>query len=361
MIGMRAGISREYPGTAERGGPRRGAIPSEVSAAGVRPAAGHHRHRAEPRLQPHHRGPARFAAARPDRRRRRRRLGRGPREPQRRARQRREHPRADAAAQTATGCASARRTSSSAASTPAGKAHSKTTGVLRLCASAACRTRARSSACPNCEATEQTDDDTLTRQLRHGRRTPGASSSWSRRSSGRSTLGRVSDAERIVQRAIAQVEELLAAGGSIDTKALGGALRCRPSRPPSPRTTPRGWSGRSSLPPHPTACRPSRSWTRIGRGDRPSTAASCAARSSALLGDLERHGEGARRRARCERHRAPRADALTCSSPRAGDKTRRAARRSTGESGPRPILRLRANVRAAEGKARSCCAEAPRA
>ncbi len=44
----------------------------------------------------------------------------------------------------------------------AGKAHSKTTGVLRLCANCRMPYPREVPSCPNCEATEQTDEDTLT-------------------------------------------------------------------------------------------------------------------------------------------------------------------------------------------------------
>ena len=45
---------------------------------------------------------------------------------------------------------------------PAGRAHSRTTGQLRLCANCRLPYPRELLACPNCEATEQTDDDTLT-------------------------------------------------------------------------------------------------------------------------------------------------------------------------------------------------------
>src|SRR5271163_628506 len=44
---------------------------------------------------------------------------------------------------------------------PLGKAHSKTTGVLRLCAKCRLPYPREMVACPNCEATEQTDEETL--------------------------------------------------------------------------------------------------------------------------------------------------------------------------------------------------------
>jgi hypothetical protein len=102
---------------------------------------------------------------------------------------------------------------------PGARAHSKTTGHLRLCANCRLPYPRELLACPNCEATEQTDDDTLTgsgRSTAHG---------WSAQLMVESLeralkLGRIPDAERIVQRAISQVEEVLVAGGAADRKAL---------------------------------------------------------------------------------------------------------------------------------------------
>jgi hypothetical protein len=103
---------------------------------------------------------------------------------------------------------------------PAGKAHSKTTGVLRLCAKCRLPYPREMVACPNCEATEQTDEETLSGSF-------GAQnqSAWSVQLLVEAldralNLGRVADAERIVRRASAQVEELVAAGGVIDARAL---------------------------------------------------------------------------------------------------------------------------------------------
>jgi hypothetical protein len=107
-----------------------------------------------------------------------------------------------------------------------GRAHSKTTGVLRLCAR--CRTpyAREAPSCPNCEATEQTDEDTLT-----GAGTSEAQHAWSAQLLVEAleralALGRLSDAERILRRATAQVEDVIAAGGEIDRVALAAlALR----------------------------------------------------------------------------------------------------------------------------------------
>ncbi len=104
---------------------------------------------------------------------------------------------------------------------PGARAHSKTTGHLRLCASCRLPYPRELLACPNCEATEQTDDDTLTgsgRATAHGWNMQLMVESLERALK----LGRTPDAERIVQRAITQVEEILVAGGVIDSTALAG-------------------------------------------------------------------------------------------------------------------------------------------
>jgi hypothetical protein len=76
-------------------------------------------------------------------------------------------------------------------------------------------------ACPTCEATEQTDDDTLTGSGRY------TSHAWNVQLMVESLeralrLARIEDAERIVQRAIDQVDELLVKEGTIDGKVLAG-------------------------------------------------------------------------------------------------------------------------------------------
>jgi hypothetical protein len=100
-----------------------------------------------------------------------------------------------------------------------GRAHSRTTGQLRLCASCRLPYPRELLACPNCEATEQTDDDTLTGNGRS------AAHAWNVQLMVESLeralrLSRLEDAERIVQRAIAQIEEVVVAGGSLDESAL---------------------------------------------------------------------------------------------------------------------------------------------
>jgi len=104
---------------------------------------------------------------------------------------------------------------------PGGRAHSRTTGQLRLCANCRLPYPRELLACPNCEATEQTDDDTLTGSGRS------AAHAWNVQLMVESLeralkLSRHEDAERIVQRAIAQIEEVIASGGALDPGALAG-------------------------------------------------------------------------------------------------------------------------------------------
>jgi hypothetical protein len=108
----------------------------------------------------------------------------------------------------------------------AGRTHAKTTGVLRLCANCRMPYPREAPSCPNCEATEQTDEDTLT-----GAGTSEAHHAWSAQLLVEAleralALGRLSDAERILRRATAQVEDVVAAGGEVDRNALAAlALR----------------------------------------------------------------------------------------------------------------------------------------
>src|SRR5258708_20978609 len=55
-----------------------------------------------------------------------------------------------------------------------GKAHARTTGVLRLCANCHMPYPREGLTCPNCEASEQTDEETLT-----GRPSPEGQHTWS--------------------------------------------------------------------------------------------------------------------------------------------------------------------------------------
>ncbi len=103
---------------------------------------------------------------------------------------------------------------------PAGKAHSKTTGVLRLCSKCHLPYPRESVSCPNCEATEQTDEETLSGTFGNESQTAWNVQLLVEALERALSLGRVQDAERIVRRATAQVEELVANGGAIDPKAL---------------------------------------------------------------------------------------------------------------------------------------------
>jgi hypothetical protein len=100
-----------------------------------------------------------------------------------------------------------------------GRAHSRTTGQLRLCANCRLPYPRELLACPTCEATEQTDDDTLTGSGRS------AAHAWNVQLMVESLeralrLSRLEDAERIVRRAIAQIEEVVLAGGVLDAGSL---------------------------------------------------------------------------------------------------------------------------------------------
>jgi FHA domain-containing protein len=100
-----------------------------------------------------------------------------------------------------------------------GRAHSRTTGQLRLCANCRQPYPREMLACPGCEATEQTDDETLTASG------SSLSQKWSMQLFVEALeralrLGRILDAEGLIRRAAAQVEELVAAGSHVDEVAL---------------------------------------------------------------------------------------------------------------------------------------------
>jgi hypothetical protein len=103
---------------------------------------------------------------------------------------------------------------------PAGRAHSKTTGVLRLCAKCRLPYPREMVACPNCEATEQTDEETLSGSFGTENQTAWSVQLLVEALERALTLGRVADAERIARRATAEVEELVDAGGIVEAKAL---------------------------------------------------------------------------------------------------------------------------------------------
>ncbi len=104
----------------------------------------------------------------------------------------------------------------------AGKGHSKTTGVLRLCSKCHLPYPRESVSCPNCEATDQPDEETLSGSFGNESQTAWSVQLLVEALARALSLGRVQDAERIVRRATAQVEELLMTGGAVDPKALAG-------------------------------------------------------------------------------------------------------------------------------------------
>jgi hypothetical protein len=102
----------------------------------------------------------------------------------------------------------------------AANASSKTTGFLRHCAKCRLPYPQEVVACPNCGATEQLDEETLSGQF-------GASSqgSWSVQLlievlEKALSLSRVADAERILRRATAQVEERIVQREEVDARQL---------------------------------------------------------------------------------------------------------------------------------------------
>jgi hypothetical protein len=105
---------------------------------------------------------------------------------------------------------------------PAGKGHSKTTGVLRLCSKCHLPYPRESVSCPNCESTEQSDEETLSGSFGNESHTAWSVQLLVEALERALSLGRIQDAERIARRATAQVEELLVSGGAVDPKGLAG-------------------------------------------------------------------------------------------------------------------------------------------
>jgi hypothetical protein len=103
---------------------------------------------------------------------------------------------------------------------PNGRSHSRTTGVLRLCAKCRLPYAGDVQSCPHCEETERTDEGTLTMDAENYR------VSWSMQLIVETieralSLGRPADAERIVGRAIGKLDELILSGETRDTATLG--------------------------------------------------------------------------------------------------------------------------------------------
>jgi hypothetical protein len=100
-----------------------------------------------------------------------------------------------------------------------GRVHARTTGQLRLCAKCRQPYPREMVSCPNCEATEQTDEETVT-----GSGSDGAHI-WTVQLFVEAVdralrLGRVADAGNLLRRAALQVDELVAGGGKVDSEAL---------------------------------------------------------------------------------------------------------------------------------------------
>jgi hypothetical protein len=102
----------------------------------------------------------------------------------------------------------------------AGRAQSKTTGVLRLCADCRLPYPRELVSCPHCGATEQTDEVTLTDHSEEHRAT------WNvqlllETLERALVLGRLADAKRIVRGATAQVDEMIRSGHTVDSRTFG--------------------------------------------------------------------------------------------------------------------------------------------
>jgi hypothetical protein len=103
---------------------------------------------------------------------------------------------------------------------PAASANAKTTGFLRHCGSCRLPYPKEMVACPNCGSTEQTEEETLSGQF--GSTSQGT---WSVQLlievlEKALAMGRTADAERILRRATAQVEERLLGGERVESKQL---------------------------------------------------------------------------------------------------------------------------------------------
>jgi hypothetical protein len=101
-----------------------------------------------------------------------------------------------------------------------GSRHNRTTGVLRLCANCRLPYPREMGACPNCESTEQMEEQTLQGDdLRQEKGIWGTQllvEALERAIS----HGRMADAERIVRRATAEFDGYVGAGGVMDNKTL---------------------------------------------------------------------------------------------------------------------------------------------
>jgi hypothetical protein len=132
----------------------------------------------------------------------------------------------------------------------------KTTGVLRLCAQCKLPYAREMISCPNCGATEQMDEETLSGTF-------GASSqhSWSvqlliEALEKAHSLGRTADADRILRRATTLLEERVATGGALHVEqvqslALAAARLCQVARDGTWGSWVAGFYARAAL--HPPA------------------------------------------------------------------------------------------------------------
>jgi hypothetical protein len=101
-----------------------------------------------------------------------------------------------------------------------GRRHSKTTGVLRVCKQCRLPYPREMVACPNCEATEQTDEETLSGSFGAENQSAWTVQLLVEALERALKLGRLVDAERLVRRATAHVEELVMGGGPLDGTLL---------------------------------------------------------------------------------------------------------------------------------------------
>ncbi len=107
---------------------------------------------------------------------------------------------------------------------PAASANAKTTGFLRHCTSCRLPYPKEMVACPNCGATEAADQ-AVEEETLSGQFGPNAQAAWSVQLlieviEKAISTGRTADAERILRRATAQVEERIASGEPVDGKQL---------------------------------------------------------------------------------------------------------------------------------------------
>ncbi len=108
---------------------------------------------------------------------------------------------------------------------PVGAAHAKTTGVLRLCANCRLPYPREMLQCPNCAATEQTDEETLSGAHGGEKQTAWSLQLLTEALEKALTLNRDQDAERIIRRATAQMDELIAAGALLANEQIEGLTR----------------------------------------------------------------------------------------------------------------------------------------